>query len=164
MRIKNNKNIKQERICFLIYQFFVFQIISTEYVKGKDWSETKRTILGVDHFTTISGHSLANYINSFHKTVTVTMKCPNHNWIKSYGIKHIFFASSFLQFCKKKERKFMTHKWPLNDHFWPIFRQLRQIFHKTEIQTVILRRLVCLNPAWIKSNNIISVKIFFSCL
>ena len=39
------------------------------------------------------------------------------------------------------------------------------IFHKTEIQTVILRCLVCLNLKWIKSNNAILVKIFiFSCL
>jgi hypothetical protein len=30
--------------------------------------ETKSTKLGVGHFTSISGHFFANYINSFHKT------------------------------------------------------------------------------------------------
>ena len=34
-------------------------------------------------------------------------------------------------------------------------------FHKTENQMVILRCLVCLDPDWIKSNEIIPVKIFF---
>ena len=33
----------------------------------KDLSETKRTKLGVGHFTSISGHFFANFINSFHK-------------------------------------------------------------------------------------------------
>ena len=55
----------------------------------------------------------------------------------------------------------MTHKWPLYDHFWPFFANYIKIFHKTEIQTVILRCLVCLNPNWIKSNAMISVKIIF---
>ena len=50
----------------------------------------------------------------------------------------------------------------ISGHFFAIYMK---IFHKTEIQTAILRCLVCLNPNWIKSNDIISVKIFiFSCL
>ena len=40
-----------------------------------------------------------------------------------------------------------------------------KIFHKTEVQTVILRYLVWLNLNWIKSNNTILAKIIiFSCL
>ena len=40
-----------------------------------------------------------------------------------------------------------------------------KFFHKKEVQTVILRCLVCLNLNWIKSYNIILVKIIFlSCL
>ena len=40
-----------------------------------------------------------------------------------------------------------------------------EIFHKTEVQTVILRCLVCLNLNWIQSYIIILVKnSFFSCL
>ena len=43
------------------------------------------------HFTTISGHFLANYIKIFQKTEiqTVILRCfvgLNLNWIKSYGI------------------------------------------------------------------------------
>ena len=41
--------------------------------------ETKSTKLEVGHFTSNSGHFLANYINSFHKTevLTVILKGPN---------------------------------------------------------------------------------------
>ena len=57
----------------------------------KDWSETKRTMLGVGHCMTISGHFFDNYINSFHKTEVLTViwkdpTCRNLNWIKSYDI------------------------------------------------------------------------------
>ena len=56
-----------------------------------------------------------------------------------------------------------------NGHFLTIcghfFGNYIDIFHKTEIQTVILRCLVCLNLNWIQSYNIILVKnSFFSCL
>ena len=47
------------------------------------------------------------------------------------------------------------------DHFWPFFANYMNIFHKTEIQTVILRCIVGLNPNWIKSNDMITVKILF---
>ena len=36
-----------------------------------------------------------------------------------------------------------------------------KIFYKADIQKVILRRLVCLNPNWMKSNDIVSVMILF---
>ena len=56
-------------------------------------SEIKETTFPVGHFTTISGHSIANYINIFHKTEvpTVILRCLmslNLNWIKSYDINH----------------------------------------------------------------------------
>ena len=41
------------------------------------------------------------------------------------------------------------------------FAQYITIFHKAEIQTVIVRCLVCLNPNWIKSNDTLSAKMFF---
>ena len=61
----------------------------------------------VGHFTTLSGHFLANYINIFHKIelptiILMCLTCLNLIWIKSYDIKHIFFISCFLQFCKEK--------------------------------------------------------------
>ena len=59
----------------------------------------------------------------------------------------------------------MTHKWSSWDHFWTIFGHFlanyTKIFHKKEIQTVILRYLVCLNLNGIKSYDIILVKRFF---
>ena len=76
------------------------------FTKVKDWSEMKQTMLGVGHFATISGRFFDNYISSCHKTEDLTsyFEVPNLKtnlkWIKSYNIAH-FFASSFLQFCKK---------------------------------------------------------------
>ena len=63
---------------------------------------------------------------------------------------NFFFASRFLQFCKKKKKKIMTNKWPIYDHFWPFFANYMNIFHKTEIQF-----------NWIKSNDMITVKVLF---
>ena len=37
------------------------------------------------------------------------------------------------------------------DHLWSFFGNYIDIFHKTEIQRVILRCLACLNLNWIKS-------------
>ena len=63
------------------------------------------------------------------------------------------------------KKNFKSHKWPFYNHLWSLFCQYIDIFHKTEIQTVILRCLVCKNLNWIKSYNKILVKIFiFSCL
>ena len=68
----------------------------------------KENYLNIGHFTTLSGHFFANYINIFHKT-EVLMKilrcetCLNLNWIKNYEIKHItFFVSVFFNFVRKK--------------------------------------------------------------
>ena len=48
----------------------------------------------------------------------------------------------------------VTHKWQLYDHFWPCFAFCMVIFHKTEIQTVILKCLTSLNLNWFKSNGL----------
>jgi hypothetical protein len=120
---------------------------------------------------TISGHFSAKYINIFHKTGVQTnilgcLTCLNLNWIKSYDIKHIFY--SFLRvfnFERKKNENLLLingHCTTTSGHFSAC---CIKIFHKTEVQTVILRCLVCLNLNWIKSYNIILVKnSFFSCL
>ena len=112
----------------------------------------------VGHFTTLSGHFLANYINIFHKIelptiILMCLTCLNLVWIKSYDI---FSFPVFYHFVKKKYWKFMTHKWSSWDNFWPFFGQLHEnISQKKEVQTVILRCLVCLNLNWIKSYNLI---------
>jgi hypothetical protein len=111
---------------------------------SKVWSEIKETTFQVGHFTTISGHSTANYINIFHKTEvpTVILRCLmslNPNWIKSYNINYKLFWQ--LYFSILEEKKLL--KWPFFDHLWSFFGNYIDIFHKTEIQTVILRRLLC---------------------
>ena len=55
----------------------------------------------------------------------------------------------------------MTHKWSSWDNFWPFFGQLHENIPQKEVQTVILRCLVCLNLNWIKNYDILLDKIFF---
>ena len=77
---------------------FTYLLLS---VLPKDWSEMKRTMLGVGQCTAISGHFFDNYINNFHKTevLTVILVCPiykNLSWIKIYDINYNFlFVSVF---------------------------------------------------------------------
>ena len=46
----------------------------------------------------------------------------------------------------------------ISGHF---FASCMSIFYKIEVQTVILRCIVGLNPNWIKSNDMITVEILF---
>ena len=48
--------------------------------------------------------------------------------------------------------------------FGHFFANYMVIFHKTEVQTVILRHLTSLNVNWIKSYGINHTKLFFSIL
>ena len=47
--------------------------------------------------------------------------------------------------------KFESDKWPFYNRFWPFFANYMNIFHKTEIQTVILRCSTSLKLNWYKS-------------
>ena len=59
----------------------------------------------------------------------------------------------------------MIHRWPFFDCFGHLFANFMNIFHETEVQTVILRCLVSLDLNWIKSYCLIIVKKkFFWCL
>ena len=137
----------------------------------KDWPVKKVTKVWVGHVTTISGHFFANYIKIFHKTevLTVILRCITHlnlNWIKSYDINHKCFRQLCFSILEEKKTANLSFK---NGHFSTIsghfFASYINIFHKTEVQTVNLRCLVCLNLNWIKSYDILLVKIFiFSCL
>ena len=51
-------------------------------------------------------------------------------------------------------------KWPFYNHLWSLFANYIDIFHKTEIQAVILRYVGCLNLNWIKSCDILLAKVF----
>ena len=84
----------------------------------KACSEIKETTFWVGHFTTISGHFIANYINTFHKTevLIVILRCLmslDLNWIKSYNINHKKFDNCVLQFWKKTPENLS----PKNGHF-----------------------------------------------
>ena len=86
----------------------------------------KQTKLWVGHFMTISGHFLANYINIFHKIELQTIILMCLNMLKSYldqKLQHETQLFSFPIFCNfvKKYLKFMTHKLPSWEHFWPFF-------------------------------------------
>ena len=77
---------------------------------------------------------------------------------------HIFLYPLFFN-CGRKNHENLCLR---NGYFFTIlghfFANYMIIFHKTEVQTVILRCLVCLNLNWIKSYDIILVKVFFLCL
>ena len=132
------------------------------------WCVKNRNYLWVGHCMTLSGHFFVNYINIFQKielqtVMLMCLTCLNLNWIKSYEIKH-----NFLFFCNFV-KKYTENSWLINGHFRTIYGHFLanyiKIYHKTEIQTVILRCLVCQFLNWIKSYDIILVKvILFSCL
>ena len=111
--------------------------------------------------TTLIAFTKLSFWRSFWwaKPIEILIGSNTTTWIT------IFVISFYFQFCKKKNWNFLTHKWPFYDHFWPFFGNYIKIFHKAEIQTVILRCFEGQNFNWIKSYNIISIKtIFFSCL
>ena len=89
------------------------------------------------------------------------------SWLDENLRPKTHFFSEFLdfQFCKKKSWKFKTHRWPFFDCLGSFCAIFMNIFHKNEVQMVILRCLVSLNLNWIKSYYIILVKKdFFPCL
>ena len=106
--------------------------------------------LSFNRCTTISGHFFANYISIFHKTEiqTVILRCLtdlNLLWYKSYDPK------------RKKRTLRLTHQNSkvINGHFMTVsghfFANNMSIFHKTKIQTVILRCSTSLKLNWYKS-------------
>ena len=85
----------------------------------------------------------------FHKTEVYLINlrclmCVNLNWFKSYGLR----CSKRPCKCSVNSKNLATDKWPLYDHVWPFVAKDMVIFHKTEIQTVILRCLTSLNLNW----------------
>ena len=98
---------------------------------SKVCSEIKETTFRVGHFTTISGHSIANYINIFHKTEvpTVILRCLmslNLNWIKSYDINYKLFWQLCFSILEEKKASKMAIFWPFVVFFWQLHRYLSQ--------------------------------------
>ena len=96
----------------------------------------------------------------FHKTEiqTVILRCLtglNIDWFKNYGLRCKLRPRA----CLANFQNIATDKSIFYDHIWPYFLTISChffanymfIFHKTEIQTVILRCLMNLNLNWFKS-------------
>ena len=88
---------------------------------------------------TISGHfwpSLAIFIFIFHKTEvhTIILRCStglNLDWSKSYGLR-----------CSVNSPKIATDNWPFYDHVWSFFANYMFIFQKTDIQMMVISRIL----------------------
>merc|ERR1711997_1267087 len=87
----------------------------------------------------------------FHRTgvLMVILRCLtglNLDWLKSYGLR----CSLRPHASSANSQKIATDIWPCSDHTLPFFANYIFVFHKTEIQTVILRCLTSLNLNWYK--------------
>ena len=93
-----------------------------------------------------------NYIDIFLKTEiqTVILRCLmglNIDWFKNYGLRCKWKPRA----CLANFQNIATDKWSFYIIFGLLFANCVLIFHKTEIQTVILRGLTSLNPNWYNS-------------
>ena len=101
---------------------------------------------------TISDYFFVNSIFIFHNTKVqiVILRCLmglNLDWFKSYGLR----CSLRLCACSanSQERQLIiSHFTTTSGNF---FANYMNIFHKTEVQTIILRCLTSLNLNWYKS-------------
>ena len=87
------------------------------------------------------------YINPCQTVILSCLTGLNLNWFKSYGLR----CSLRPKANSANSQKIATDKRPFYDHICPFFANHIFIFHKTEIQTVILRCLISLNLNWYKS-------------
>ena len=106
----------------------------------------------IAHSTTISGHFSANCMFIFHKkeVQTVILRCLtglNIDWFKKFCLRCKWRPRA----CLANFQNITTDKWTFYYHIWPFFANCMVIFHKNEIQTVILRCLMSLNLNWFKS-------------
>ena len=113
------------------------------------YSESKRMTITNADFTTISGHFSANCMFIFHKkeVQTVILRCLkglNIDWFKNYGLRCKWRPRA----CLANFQNITTDKWTFYYHIWPFFANCMVIFHKNEIQTVILMCLRSLNLNW----------------
>ena len=68
----------------------------------------------------------------------------NIDWFKNYGLKCKWRPRA----CLANFQNIATDKWTFYYHIWPFFANCMVIFHKNEIQTVILMCLRSLNLNW----------------
>ena len=116
------------------------------------------------HFTTISAHFIAVQIYLFPKTkvLTIILKFLTRLNLKSYDIKHFSIFFSFVKILFENLRLINGNFKTIFGHF---FAKYKYVFHKTEDMKAISMCLACLNLNWVKSYDILLVKILlFSCL
>ena len=127
--------------------------LSTFYVK----TDPKRMLLLNNWYTTIPGHFFAMCMFIFHKTevqrvILICLMGLNCNWFKSYGLKCILRLNATLA---NSHQLINGHFMTITGHFLANFKF---IFHKTEVQTVVLRCWPSLNLNWNKFYNLKSKK------
>ena len=121
------------------------------HVQVKSYS--KRNWKKCCRFRTISDNFFfANYVNTFHKTEVQTVILRgltglDSDWFNSYGLR----CNLKLRASSVNSQKIATDKWKIYEHIWPFLANYMLIFHKIEIQTVILTYLSSLNLNWYKS-------------
>ena len=115
-------------------------------------------IICVFQYSTTSDQFFTNCMFIFYKTEvqTVILRC-----LTGLNLDFIRYDSCF---SSKASKLPLAHYLDLNGHFTTIyghfFANYIDIFHKNEIQVVILRYVVCLNLNWIKSCDILLSKVF----
>ena len=121
-------------------------------MRSKIYSDWKWKILLNDCCRTLFGQFFAVCMFIFHKIEiqTVILKCWTGlllDWFKRYGLRCNLCRCA----SSANSQKIATDKWKIYDNIWPFFANYMFIFHKIEIQTVILRCLTSLNLNWYKS-------------
>ena len=106
----------------------------------------------MNFFLKFFGRFFANCMINCHKTEVqmVILRCLTGlhlDWFRHYGLRCKWRPCT----CLANSQKIATDKWSFYDHIWPFFCQLYVYFHKTKVQTVILKCLTSLNPNWFKS-------------
>ena len=115
----------------------------------KLYSDSIQMIVCVFQYSTTSDHFFTNYMFIFYKTEVqmVILRC-----LTGLNLEFKRYDSCF---SSEVSKLLLAHFLDLNGHFTTIyghvFANYIDIFHKTEIQTVILRCLVCLNLNLVKS-------------
>ena len=107
-------------------------------------------------FRTISGHLFSNCMNIFHKTEVqkVILRCLTGLyliWFKSYDTKCSMRPNAILAKSKTLHKNLQLINGRFTTIFGHFFANCMNIFHKTEVQTVIFRCLTGLNLNWFKS-------------
>ena len=111
----------------------------------------KQTNLWVGHFTT-----LWSFFGQLHQYLSQNWASDNHfdvpNMPKSYLDQKLWHKTHFFHFLffAILQRKNTENLWLIGTISGHFLANYMKIFHKKEVQTVILRCLLCLNLNWIK--------------